>query len=177
MKKNLLLYILLIFLILVNGFFLYNYLGKGIGNENKRHRTKDPLVFFSEQLNFNDSQKEKVKLLNDKHRNTMMQISRDVKGLKDVLFSYVFNDSIAHKKIDSLTALIGFKEAELEKEAFYHFRTIENICTSKQNKKLKKILKDAIGRGPEKNGPPHKIDNDHRPPPPTNDHHRPPPMH
>lgn len=177
MKKNTILYILLFFLIIVNGFFLYNYLGNG--DVVKEGRRENPMNFIVKQLNFDDAQMELMEALNKKHHNRMMHINERTRNLKDALFSKISDDAVAGKYVDSITRLIGQKEAELDREAFGHFRKIEEICTDKQKEKFKSIIEEAIGKGERKrNGPPQEKGEGRRSPPP-NDGGRmgPPPNH
>lgn len=180
MKKNLLLYVLLIFLIIVNGFFLYNYIGKSEVVNGKNN--KNPLNFIVEELQFDDIQKKKAEALNEKHHRRMMRINDDMKVFKDGLMSKIFDESIEKQEIDSLNRLITKKELELNKEVFYHFRAIQDICTKEQKKKFKKIIKDVLKGGDKNNrrpppngngegqGRPPMEGDDRRPPPPNNRH-------
>lgn len=183
MKKNTSLYILLCFLIIVNGFFLYNYLGNG--DDKKRGRPGDSMGFVIKQLKFDDNQMEMLDVLNEEHHRKMVRISNQNRNLKDALFGKLSDTSITNKYIDSITRLIGRNVAELDKEAFHHFRAIEGICTDKQKEKFKSIIKEAIGKGGRKNGPPPmkgermRLPMDGRPmgPPPHGEHMGPPPNH
>ncbi|WP_308993038.1 hypothetical protein QLS71_011130 [Mariniflexile litorale] len=145
MKKNILLYVLLFFLIIVNGFFLYNYLGK----PDVKKEGKDPMSFVIKQLNFDDEQLQEMQFLNKKHHKKMMRINDGVKELKDALFNRLSDIDVDEKVVDSITALIGLKEKELDKEAFYHFRSIQELCNDKQKEKFKSIIKDALHKGRE----------------------------
>ncbi|MGB1211344.1 MAG: hypothetical protein ACPG41_07955 [Lacinutrix venerupis] len=58
MKKNTVLYVLLIVLIIMNGFFLFNYLGR------PQHKgVKESSAFIVKELNFNASQLKKLQHL------------------------------------------------------------------------------------------------------------------
>lgn len=142
MKKNLLLYILLIFLIIVNGFFLFNYIGKPhlkgpIG-------PKGPSNFIVKQLNFNDTQFDKFSELSNSHKKRMRTISDDLKELKEGLFDNISNMSISESKIDSIATLIGRNEKAKDLEIFNHFRKIQSICNEKQKMQFNEIMKDAL---------------------------------
>lgn len=148
MKKNLLLYILLIFLIVVNCFFLYNYIGKP---EMKGHRggPKGPPEFIAKQLDLDDSQFNKFDELSNTHRKNMRSISDEIRGLKRVLFEDVFKEG-SERKIDSMTTLIGNNEKEKELEIINYFKNIESICTEKQKKHFNEIMRDALRHGGKK---------------------------
>lgn len=142
MKKNLLLYILLIFLILVNGFFLFNHLGKP--HLKGPQEPKEPFDFIVKELNFNNDQIKNFEALNTTHRKKMKAIFDGIKELKDELFVDISNPEMNENKLDSITTLIGNYEKEKETELFNHFRSIRIICNEKQKKKLNRIMRDAL---------------------------------
>jgi len=163
MKKNLLLYILLAFLLVVNGFFLFNHLAKP-----DRKGPRGPGDFMVKELQFNEDQLHSFNELNGEHHRKMRLLSNDLRKLKDELFSKISVTSIDVNVIDSLTTLIGKKEKEKETEIFNHFRNIQDICTKKQKEKFKMIIKDALHRGGDKGQRPPGSGrpNERRPPPP-----------
>ncbi|QRM90225.1 periplasmic heavy metal sensor [Lacinutrix sp. WUR7] len=172
MKKNTVLYILLVFLIVVNGFFVFNYVGKS--NDNKAEGRKDPMSFLRKELKFNDAQQEKLQTINVAHHENMMHSNNALRDLKDALLNNISNASVDEKTIDSITSLIGKEQANLEKEVYYHFNSIHDICDEKQKEKFKKIIKDALRRGGDEGGRPPRSQRPerpegHRPPPPPND--------
>jgi len=145
MKKNRVLYILLIFLVVVNAFFLFNYIGKPLGQDNMER--KDPMSFIVDELNFSESQLEAVKALNKKHHQSMLRNNAGVRKLKDDLFDRLSDDALDSKVVDSLARLIALKEMEFDKMAFYHFRAIQELCNADQKAKFKSIMEDALQKG------------------------------
>ncbi|WP_117881308.1 hypothetical protein [Aureibaculum luteum] len=156
MKKNLLLYILLAFLIVVNGFFLFNYLGRP-GAKGP----KGPDDFIVKQLKFDQSQMDQFKTISNAHRKKMNTISDDIKKQKDVLFSKISKDSLNKQEIDSVTTIIGMKQYLLETEVFYNLRAIHELCNDEQKKRFNDIIKNARHGGSNPNQMP--------PPPSKND--------
>jgi len=142
MKKNVPLYILLIFLIIVNVFFLFNYLGKP---DHDRPGGKQD-GFIVRELKFDDVQKQKFEVLKTEHFVTIEEFLDDEKKLKDDLFDRISNETISKTQIDSITSRIGKIVKARELETFYHFRAIQNICDDEQKEKLARIVKQAIGR-------------------------------
>lgn len=156
MKKNLLLYILLAFLIGVNGFFLFNYLGKpGIKG------SRGPENFIVKELKFDESQLDKFKTIGNKHHKKMRIISDEIGELKDALFNKISDTSLNNQEIDSIITLIGRKERDKETEVFYHLRAIQELCNDEQKKRFNDIVKNA--RRPRGN-PNQKSPRDARPP-------------
>ncbi|WP_298496760.1 proline-rich domain-containing protein [uncultured Algibacter sp.] len=188
MKKNLLLYILLFFLIIVNAFFLFNYLGQG-GNK-EQNRPEKAGAFLIEELGFDKSQQEQFNSLEKNHHLNMRIISEDLRGLKDEFFKSLSDTSLKDVNIDSIALLIGRKEAAKDLEVYHYFNNVQELCNEKQKEIFSKIIDDAL-RGANRNqGPPPpngRQEGDrqlppggregNRPPPPgERDGNRPPPM-
>ncbi|GAA3598317.1 hypothetical protein Q4Q39_19750 [Flavivirga amylovorans] len=167
MKKNVLLYVLLVFLIVVNVFFLFNYLGNSDDTEN-RDRPKGPISFIVKELDFNDEQMLQLEKLNRKHHHRMMRIDDDIKQLKDALFNKLSDVSLNENSIDSITDLIAERVKEKDIEAFYHFKDIQDLCNDQQKEKFKSIINDALHKGGRNEQRPHLRNGGrgHRPPPP-----------
>ncbi len=167
MKKNLILYILLGFLLIANGFFLMNHISKPDGKRSKG--PKGPGNFIVKELQFNDDQLEKFNELNDEHHRKMRRLSQNVRKLKDELFNNISVSSVNDTEIDSLTSLIGNTEKLKDLEVFNHFRRIQALCDEKQKEKFNLIIKNALHtKGPRNEGPPGRRDRreGRRPPPP-----------
>lgn len=166
MKKNLILYILLVFLIVVNGFFLYNHIGST--TNKKPRKPQQPSNFIVKELGFNAVQLEQFREKNQKHKEAMMKLSEDIKDLKDALFNKLSDDSVNEKTIDSITSLLGQKEKEKRTNVFYHFKEIQNICNTKQKEKFRRIINHALHNGGKKEGElrgMEETDRNRRPPP------------
>ncbi|KJD33236.1 hypothetical protein PW52_14410 [Tamlana sedimentorum] len=162
MKNNSILYVLLVFLIIVNGFFIYNYV-----NSDKLPKFVEPKShqkFIEEALDFNEEQKQQMAALEASHRKELKKLGDDVKFLKDQLFSKISGETLTAKEIDSLTDLIGKKEAVSNKKILQYFKNIEALCNTEEQREIfKTIIKDAIGK-PERRGMPPP---GHHPPPPN----------
>lgn len=152
MKKNLPLYILLLFLIIVNGFFLFNYLG--MEEKDETNGPKRPGNFLVKELDFDESQREQFRELGKKHHHRMRGLSEDIRGLKDELFQGLSDTSLMDVNIDSIASLIGEKETAKDLEVFRHFKQVQELCNDKQKEKFSDIIKDALRRGAIDQGPP-----------------------
>ena len=175
MKKNIPLYILLFFLIVMNGFFLYNYLG--IGEKDEQKGPIRPENFLVKELGFDDSQQEKLRVLGEVHHNRMRGLSDELRVLKDELFLGLSDTSLKHMNKDSIAGLIGEKETAKDLEVLRHFEQVQELCNNKQKEKFSEIIKDALrragrdqgpprGERPEANRPSHNGFEENRPPPP-----------
>lgn len=143
MKKNLPLYILILVLAIMNGFFLFNYLGH---NDEKPDRRKERNNFMAKKIGFKGKQLDSFKNFEELHRERMRLISGDVRKLKDVFFDKLSDDEVSDSYIDSLTNLIAIKEIDMDKEVFSYFKNVRNLCDDAQKEKFDKIVKDALHR-------------------------------
>lgn len=165
MKKQLPLYILILFLIIVNGFFLINHFGKSDDGDFKG--PKGPKNFISKRLDFNTDQTQQFEELEKKHRKTMRGISNEIRSSKEALFDQISNVETSDSKIDSITSVIGEFEKNKDLEVFRHFKAIYNICDDSQKAKFNSLVKDALHKGPppRERRLPMKKGNDHPGPP------------
>ena len=172
MKKQFPLYIfyaLLLFLMVVNGFFLFKYLGES--NQTEVKELKSPNNFITKRLNFNEDQLVQFNDLEREHRKRMKSISEKIKMSKGVLFGYVSKPDVDASIIDSITTVIGNHEKAKDMEVFEHFKAIYKICDDSQKAEFKHLVKDALHRRPprRKRPPEGRGDDRHGPPPPRHE--------
>ncbi len=171
MKNNVLLYILLVFLVVMNAFFLFQHFGS---TEIQDAPRRGPARFISEELNFDAAQTEAFERLDVLHREQMNLLLHDIKVAKDDLYDFLSDDTINNQVIDSLAAAIGKKEAAKDVETFLFFKAVRKLCNEDQKLRFEAIIKDALsGRPgpprrngpPDRGGPPHGgRDKENRPP-------------
>ena len=154
MKKNLLLTIFLVFLMVMNGVLLYLFIVKPEGNN------RPPRKFIAEQLNLDDNQLLKFRVIDKEHHQKMREMEMESRELKGLLFSNLDNPDFTDEELDSIANLIGNLAYNREKEVFYYFNELESICNAKQKMKLQQIVSGALrpglgaGHGPNQGGPP-----------------------
>ncbi|MEP3209586.1 MAG: hypothetical protein ABJN95_10375 [Maribacter sp.] len=168
MKKNLLLYILLGFLVLMNGFFLFNHFSTSDKSSPQR---PGQVNFISKQLDFDTDQLQQFKALEQEHREKMRAILDAIKNSKDVLFDKLSDEKVDPSEIDGIATIIAEKEKAKDLETFRFFREVGEICNETQRERFNAIVKDAIHRqGPPRGrkGPPRGPGDEGRPPPPRN---------
>ena len=154
MKKNLLLYILLAFLIVMNGFFLFKHFSDADTQDAPR---KGPRIFIANQLKFNDEQTIAFEKLDAAHRIKMEAILEDIKDAKDDLFDKLSENKVAKPTIDSLATIIANHQAANDKQTFYFFQSIRELCNEDQKVRFESIIKDALHHQagpPGRKGPP-----------------------
>jgi protein CpxP len=144
MKKNTLLYLILMVLVVMNGFFIYTFLNKP--NQNPTRLKGNPTEFIAKELGFNEAQLDKLKILDDSHKRAMKRSDDELKELKDVLFGNLSNPTDRPSTIDSLTTLIGIIEKEKDMNVFKHLKSIQDLCTDNQKQRFQKIITEAMHR-------------------------------
>ncbi|QHI38869.1 hypothetical protein IMCC3317_42690 [Kordia antarctica] len=146
MKKNTLIYILLAFLVLMNGFFMVKIFG------DSHPPNHNPGMFIAKELQFDEAQMNDFTKMNKTHHETMREISREVKELKDQLFDKLSETTVNETEINDITKRIGEKERQKDLKTFYHFKEVQKICTDEQRSKFNSIIQDALHRGGKKKG-------------------------
>lgn len=147
MKKNILLTILLVFLMLMNGVLLYIVLNK------PEKRNRPPRDFITKQLQLNENQLVKFHEFDSQHHRKMRKIDSQSNDLKQYLFNNIGRADFSENKLDSVTNSLGKLSADREKEVFSYFKKIEKICDSDQKLRLNRIVERALKGGPRKGGP------------------------
>lgn len=180
MRHKAFLYILLFFLVIMNCFFLYNYLGDD--KEKQIRDIRNPDEFLIKELKFNTSQKEQFHVLKQEHHHRIRRLSDDIKFLKDQLFKNLEKE-VDSLQIDRITMQIAEKVRLRDLETFYHFKEVQELCDDEQKKKFNRIIQDALQKGHRHQRPPHHR-NTEEPPPPMHmrpegvgGHRPPPPKH
>ncbi|WP_299529217.1 Spy/CpxP family protein refolding chaperone [Ulvibacterium sp.] len=152
MKKNLLLSLLMIFLMVMNGVLLYMTVKEPDGKPGP------PRDFIFKELNFTAAQRMEFQEINAEHHRKMRALDDRTRKLKELLFSNLGSEGFSDQELDSITSSIGNLSQEREKEIFSFFNTLERMCDAEQKRKLKRIVRGALRRPGPGGGPP--------PPPP-----------
>lgn len=140
MKKQTILYTLLIVLFLSNVFFVFHYVGRFGHKDNK------PRFSMVEELNFNQEQQEAYNTMKSTHSEKMKSYSKRISELKQEMYSNVGEQEISEAFLDSVVDLIAIEEKNKDLEMYKHFREVRGICNDKQKEQLSKIIEDAIKR-------------------------------
>lgn len=147
MKKNSILYLLIIVLFISNAIFVWLHF-----NKHHQHEGHNPGSFIAKKLDFNASQMAKFNVLNEAHETKMKTLFNDTKSLKDKLFENLGNKNDTAQELEELTFKLGKKTALRAQITFSHFNQILKICeTEKQKEAFKTIIKKAMQRRKPKN--------------------------
>lgn len=124
-----------IVLLAVNIFLLWKMSGNGIP---PRDRPRNAVI---ERLGFDEEQVKKYDVLIQEHRKRVKQYNDEFRQLKNALYGTL---SAAEGKIntDSLVALMGMKQQEIEKLHYSHFQDIHALCTPEQEEKFQQLTGD-----------------------------------
>ena len=146
MKKNSILYLLIIVLVISNAVFVFLHFSK-----HKKHKGHNPGSFIAKKLDFNASQMAKFNVLNEVHETKMKALFADTKVLKDNLFTNVGNQNFTTQQLNNVTFKIGENMSLRDNITFSHFNSILKICeTDKQKENFKTIIKKAMRLGKHK---------------------------
>ncbi|MEM9648518.1 MAG: hypothetical protein AAF969_08550 [Bacteroidota bacterium] len=148
MKKNILLTVLLVFLMVMNAVLLFLILDK------PGEKRRPPRMFITNELGFTEAQQIEFSEIDREHHRTMRRIDRHSRDLRELLFTKLDDTNFNPQELDSITGLIGQLSEDREKELFSYFQKISNVCNEKQKLKLERILSGAIKHGPRPDGPP-----------------------
>lgn len=140
MKKQTILYLILIVLFLSNAFFIHHHLGR---HGNKEHRTR---FSMAKELKFNEVQQKAYDSIRSLHFDKMRLYSRKITKLKEQLYKDNSENGVTDMQLDSITSLIANEEKNKDLEMYAYFRSVRNICDAQQKEKLTAIIKDAINR-------------------------------
>lgn len=140
MKKQTILYLILIVLFLSNAFFIYHHLGRH-GNKENRSRFS-----MAKELNFDNSQQRAYDSIRSLHFDKMRTYSKKITELKEQLYKDNSEGAVTDVQLDSITSLIANEEKNKDLEMYAHFKSVRDICDAKQKEKLTAIIKDAIKR-------------------------------
>jgi hypothetical protein len=140
MKKNILLYILIAFLVVMNGFFMFKIFG------DSHPPDRNPGMFIAKELRFNDAQMNDFTKMNETHHEAMREISREVKELKDALFNQLSATEVNTAKVNDITRRIGEKMRQKDLKTFYHFKEVQKICNNEQRTRFNTIVQEALKR-------------------------------
>ncbi len=166
MKKNLLLYILLGFLVIMNAFFLFKHFGTTTLTDGPR---ESPVNFIANQLEFDENQTNQLYKLDETHRSKINSIQNDLRNLKDEMFNKLSVSPFDASEVDDIAKAIAKLQTEKELEIFYFFKAIGDLCTENQRDGFEAILGDAL-RPPRRpvggRLPGGREGDEHRPPPP-----------
>lgn len=137
MKKNTLLYSIIVLLILGNLLLLYMVMApkpKGPAGEG-------PKALIIERLQFDPEQVKAYEELIHQHRKDVHHTEMEIGALKNQLYS-TLNQPVEANVFDSITDLIGKKQIEMERVHYAHFVEIRKLCKPEQLEAFDKLSED-----------------------------------
>ena len=134
MRKEKLLWIFIIVLILVNGATLFFMLsGRRPAPGDKFDRT------ITEVLQLNQGQIRQFNIMKREHHQEMIRVDREMRSNYEKYF-YLLSDTGNILKKDSLGTVLGNNQKEKIQITYQHFNELKSICTSEQKEKFKELI-------------------------------------
>jgi hypothetical protein len=132
-----------------------------------RAKHETPRDFVIRNLKFSDSQVRQYDVLIRDHQQAMRSLRQQAREYRQQLFKGLESDNPQVVNTDSLAALIGKAQAQIETVTYEHFAEVRKICTDAQKPEFDKIISDVIKKmnGGPHGGPPGREGERHGPPP------------
>ena len=124
---------LCIVLLLSNGFLLYQSL-------QPPKKPEGPKKLIAEKLHLDKQQVVKYEKLIRQHRHAIKKTEKQIGQLKQKLYSGLASENAAEK--DSLIALLGQKQMEIEEIHCAHFEDLKALCRPYQQAYFKNLSKE-----------------------------------
>lgn len=134
MRKEKLLWILIILLIVVNGatlFFLIS--GRRPEPGNRFDRT------ITEVLQLSEDQTRQFNVMKKAHHQEMIRVDREMRSTYETYF-YLLSDTGNIPEKDSLENVLGKKQKEKIQITYQHFNDLKSICTPEQKEKFNELI-------------------------------------
>ena len=116
--------------------------------EKRAHIPNTPLSgvldFLVKELQFDSVQKQRLVQLREKHQQTMMDIRKGNRELKDAFFDLLQQPDINDSTVEKAAKASLLYDERAEILTFRHFQQIRNICSEEQKKKFDAIIKQVL---------------------------------
>jgi len=106
------------------------------------HHQGGPAGFITEELKFNDEQKQKFEELKKEHQSQMRGIMDSIRIQRELLPDLIVNGD--NKGADSISTIIGHYQKKTELYTYAHFVKVKELCNDEQKKKFKSIISDIL---------------------------------
>lgn len=157
-----------------------------------QHGPESPKDYVIRNVQLTPVQVARYDSLVNQHQKAMRQLRAQSADIRKALFDHLKKGDYAvgnaNPVIDSLTALIGSKQREIESVTYDHFAEVRKLCTPDQQAKFDEIISEVTrmmgnggGRRPpsprdrRQDGPPPPHPGDDAGPPPPDERPAPPP--
>ncbi len=110
---------------------------KKYGNENES-------VFLNKKLQLNESQKQSLNTLREKHFFNASYKLNEINKLREKLHINLLANSTDTSSVRTITAEIGTLNGELEVLTYFHLLEIKSTLTAKQQENFRELLNEFI---------------------------------
>lgn len=109
------------------------------GHSESKPPAPSTIPFLQDKIGFSDQQISEFNRLKEEHRVKIIPLFEDLRVSKDYYFSLV-KDSPSKEYTDSLAALIGEKQKNLDIQLFVTVSDIRSLCTPEQQVRFDSLL-------------------------------------
>lgn len=148
MKNNRILTIAVVALLLANIALVIFLLTDGKKGDKKPQGGRiEPSEMMVKELGMTEEQKKNYKALKEEHFKNVRPLFDSVRAAKTAFYALVKEQEVDDNVLDSLNRRISFRQAELDKLTFAHFRRVRNIFTPEQQLKYDAFIQKMMQRG------------------------------
>ncbi len=102
--------------------------------------------FLRKDIGFQEEQIKEFEALKDNHRQKMKLLFDDLQKTKTNFFLQLRESDSTNFNLDSAAALIGDRQAALDKQIYSHFRRLRTLCNPEQLQKFDSLFPQVIKR-------------------------------
>ena len=107
-------------------------------------REKILFDFIAHELELNPVQRLTFENNEKKFMDETKALHFKIDSLKQKLYNTIYEENTDQSMVDSLSAITGNLEAEINKLTYYRLLEIKNLCNGNQQLKYKTLLKDIL---------------------------------
>lgn len=144
--KNKWLMILILLLVLANAATLVSYWI----NNSKNHTKGQPIPgmqpsrFLIEQLNFNDDQQKRYRVLIKEHQEKTRELRKQMRDAKENMFTLMSQGQVPDSTLRQAASAVGHTMESLDMVTFRHFQEVRKLCTPEQVAHFDKIIHEVL---------------------------------
>ncbi len=101
---------------------------------------------MEEQLQLSDEQARQFEQIRAEHFQRTIPLADEIHEIRLALLDEVFAADPNETTIQDLTARIGQRQCQFERQLFHHFQELRNVCTEQQAPELRHLLAGLLER-------------------------------
>lgn len=100
--------------------------------------------YMGQRLGMNETQMNGLKKIQDEHFQKMLEIRKNIRDKKRLLYDKMFEEKADEKEVQELISELGKLYEEQEEINYEHIKKIKAICTPQQAVEMKKMLQNIL---------------------------------